>query len=70
VTETWHLEVVGPDRTTIRLASGPPDLINLVFYQMAGIFPSQPHGFRDMNWTLSVRKPGDELPTRTEGIPL
>jgi hypothetical protein len=69
VTETWHLEVAGSNGVTIRLASGTPDVITLAFHQMAGIFPSQPLGFRATNWTLSVQKPGDELPTPTEGNP-
>lgn len=69
MTETWHLEVAASRGVTIRLASGTPEVITLAYYQMATVFPSQPLGFRDMNWTLSVRKPGDELPTPTEGTP-
>ena len=54
--ETWALEVHQHGRC-IELAAGSPQVITLAYEQMAAIFPSLPHGFRNRNWTLSVRKP-------------
>ena len=59
VPETWALEV-HQDGKCIELATGTPQVITLVFEQMAAIFPAVTYGFRNRTWSLSVRKPGTE----------
>ena len=54
--ETWALEV-HQDGKCIELAIGTPEVITLAYEQMAAIFPSFPHAFRNRNWSLSVHKP-------------